>query len=201
MSTMGHLGSASEAHGLVARVMDACAAGSYLALNEGLQTETTADGVSAYNSGGAAVYNLRTPDEVASYFDMVEPGLVRTPQWRPELYPEELPADLENMAGVATSVRPRRDRARVAPASRSRGRVRLALECCAGPFAADRVAGGSERGERESCVADVAAGCGVLVPAEAVDPIDLVDGAPATDGQVAPIERAAAPVAEHGQPR
>ncbi len=36
MSTMGHLGSASKAHGLVARVMDACPAGSYLALNEGV---------------------------------------------------------------------------------------------------------------------------------------------------------------------
>ncbi len=49
------------------------------------------------------MYNLRTPDEVASYFnmvDMVEPGLVRTPQWRPDLYEEALPADLENMAGI-----------------------------------------------------------------------------------------------------
>lgn len=103
MSTMGHLGDVSEAHGLVDRVMAATPVGSYLALNEGLKTESLTAATDHYNASGTeAAYNLRTPAEVEQYFDMVElvePGLVRTTEWRPDLQPADLP-DLENLAGV-----------------------------------------------------------------------------------------------------
>lgn len=109
MSTMGHLGDAAEAHGLVERVMAAAPVGSYLALNEGLQSESLNAAADRYNASGTAAYNLRTVSEVQQYFDMVElvePGLVRTPQWRPDLHPAELPPDLDNLAGVGRKSSP-----------------------------------------------------------------------------------------------
>ncbi len=40
-----------------------------------------------YNEGGAAAYTLRSPEEIGRFFeglDLVEPGLVSCPLWRPE---------------------------------------------------------------------------------------------------------------------
>ena len=87
--------------------MAATPVGSYLALNEGLKTESLTAATDRYNASGTAAYNLRTPAEVEQYFDMVElvePGLVRTNEWRPDLHQADLP-DLDNLAGVGRKTR------------------------------------------------------------------------------------------------
>ncbi|HEX2771325.1 MAG TPA: SAM-dependent methyltransferase, partial [Micromonosporaceae bacterium] len=40
-----------------------------------------------YNDSGAIPYQLRTPEEIASFFtglELVEPGVVSCPLWRPD---------------------------------------------------------------------------------------------------------------------
>jgi hypothetical protein len=41
-----------------------------------------------YNQSGLAAYRLQRPDELASYFDgldLVEPGVVACPEWKPDV--------------------------------------------------------------------------------------------------------------------
>ncbi len=50
---------------------------------------------------GAVPYQLRTPEEIASFFDgleLVEPGIVSCPRWRPD--PGAEPADVDAFGGV-----------------------------------------------------------------------------------------------------
>jgi SAM-dependent methyltransferase len=81
--------------GIVNRLRDALVPGSYVAISHG-----TADGLSAEISQRGAELFKRTPTpitsrshaEVARFFaglDLVEPGLVWSPQWRPE-HPDEV---------------------------------------------------------------------------------------------------------------
>ena len=70
--------------------MEAAAAGSYLALSHPAADIHAEDigpaGAALMNRAMAGSITFRTRDQVASYFaglDLVEPGLVSTPQWRP----------------------------------------------------------------------------------------------------------------------
>lgn len=90
---------------IVARLKEAMAPGSYLVISHGTQDfnpERAAHAVSFYEKASAP-FVLRREDEVAALFDgvqMVEPGLVRLPLWRPD---GELPDNAERVwlyAGV-----------------------------------------------------------------------------------------------------
>lgn len=79
----------AEPHHAVARYIDAMATGSYLVLSHGVEiqrSERSAEVDRLYQrSANPGV--RRSPDEVAAFFtgtELVEPGLVWTPQWRPE---------------------------------------------------------------------------------------------------------------------
>jgi hypothetical protein len=59
-----------------------------------------------YNESGAVPYRLRSPDQIAELFEgleLVEPGVVSCPRWRPDA--RELgsgaPAEMDQFAGVA----------------------------------------------------------------------------------------------------
>ncbi|MDI3420030.1 SAM-dependent methyltransferase [Streptomyces luteolus] len=95
----------------VAELRDALAPGSLLVL-----THASYDGVPAREeaAGTVGVYEktrnplvMRTRDEIARFFegyDMVEPGLVQMPHWRPETPPEqEDPFTFSGYAGVGRS--------------------------------------------------------------------------------------------------
>jgi hypothetical protein len=86
---LGHIADTDDARSLVAGLMGGLPSGSYLSLNDG--TSVVSDEVSKaqqdYNDTGAVPYNLRTPEEIASFFaglDVVEPGVVSCPLWRPD---------------------------------------------------------------------------------------------------------------------
>ena len=103
---MGHVTDTDEARSIVRRLMDALPSGSYLSLNDGtsvIAPEEFQEAQEDYNQSGALPYVLRTPDEIASFFDgleLVEPGVVSCPRWRPEPSQIGQPADVDAFGGV-----------------------------------------------------------------------------------------------------
>jgi hypothetical protein len=103
---MGHVTDIGEARSIVRRLMDGLPSGSYLSLNDGTNViaEEFEQAQQGYNQSGALPYILRTPDEIASFFDgleLVEPGVVSCPRWRPEAAPNGPPAEVDAFCGVA----------------------------------------------------------------------------------------------------
>jgi S-adenosyl methyltransferase len=92
---------------IVSRVMDAMPAGSFLVISHpasDIYPEQAAEIARRFNQRLGSVQSAgRSQEEVARFFtglDLVPPGLVTTPQWRPE--PGSLPADPDPAyAGVA----------------------------------------------------------------------------------------------------
>jgi hypothetical protein len=106
MGILGHVGDDDEAPSIVRRLLDALPSGSYLALCDG--TNTNPAGVAAqeqYNESGAIPYRLRSPEQIAGFFEgleLVEPGVVSCPRWRPD--PPDTrdggPAEVDAFGGV-----------------------------------------------------------------------------------------------------
>ncbi|MFI2780336.1 SAM-dependent methyltransferase [Streptomyces sp. ALB3] len=88
LGIMGQLPDDEDPWDLVARLVAALPAGSYLALADGTDTDDTLTrAIEAYNAHSASSYHLRSPDRVAAFFDgleLVRPGVVRTSDWRPD---------------------------------------------------------------------------------------------------------------------
>jgi O-methyltransferase involved in polyketide biosynthesis len=101
---LGHIADLDEARSIVARLLAGLAPGSYLSLNDGTSVVDGPDIEQAqedYNDSGAVPYQLRTPAEIASFFtglDLVEPGVVSCPLWRPA--PGEQPTPVDAFGGV-----------------------------------------------------------------------------------------------------
>jgi hypothetical protein len=80
--------------------------GSYLSLNDGtsvIAREELEQATQDYNDSGALPYVQRTPEEIASFFDgleLVEPGVVSCPRWRPDPAPGDPPAELDAFGGI-----------------------------------------------------------------------------------------------------
>jgi hypothetical protein len=76
--------------------------GSYLTINDG--TDTSKEVVEAariWNQSANPLYHLRSPEQIARFFDglqLVDPGIVSPPRWRPELAPGAEPGS----PGLAT---------------------------------------------------------------------------------------------------
>jgi hypothetical protein len=101
---MGHVSDTDEARSIVRHLMDGLPSGSYLSLNDGTSViaQEMAEAQQGYNETGAIPYTLRTPDEIASFFDgleLVEPGVVSCPRWRPDPSSGEA-ADVDAFGGV-----------------------------------------------------------------------------------------------------
>jgi O-methyltransferase involved in polyketide biosynthesis len=104
---LGHITNTAEARSIVQRLMDALPPGSYLSLNDGTSVvgrEQIEQATEDYNQSGAAPYTQRSPEEIASFFEgleLVEPGVVSCPRWRPEDTSAEPPAEVDAFGGVA----------------------------------------------------------------------------------------------------
>ncbi|HZA84505.1 MAG TPA: SAM-dependent methyltransferase [Actinomycetes bacterium] len=108
LGILGHVNDDDEARSIVHRLMAALPSGSYLTVCDGTNDLYQA-GVQAqdqYNESGAAPYRLRSSREFADFFDgleLVEPGVVSCPRWRPD--PADLaagpPPEMDQFAGVA----------------------------------------------------------------------------------------------------
>ncbi|MFJ7341414.1 SAM-dependent methyltransferase [Streptomyces sp. NPDC101110] len=88
LNTLGHVADYGRARELVRRLMAGLASGSYLVISDSTATSEGMIAASeAYNSSGAVPYYVRPVAEIAGFFDgleLVEPGVVRVPEWRPE---------------------------------------------------------------------------------------------------------------------
>ncbi|MDJ1134305.1 SAM-dependent methyltransferase [Streptomyces iconiensis] len=104
---LGHVADYEEARAIVADLLNALPSGSYLLVCDG--TATNAELLEAQqahnedNEGGGVVYHLRTPEQMAGYFEgleLVEPGVVPCPDWRREVAPLTDAAPVDAYGGV-----------------------------------------------------------------------------------------------------
>jgi SAM-dependent methyltransferase len=99
---LGHLPDLAEARRAVDELVAALAPGSHLVVADG-----RSDGggpldaaVSAWNQAGSQPYALRTTEQIAGFLDgleLLDPGIVQTPLWRPDAAPGRL---IEHVAAV-----------------------------------------------------------------------------------------------------
>jgi len=107
MGILGHVGDYDEARAIVRRLLEALPSGSHLALNDGTNVISSGfeEAQRHYNETGAVPYHLRSPEQIAGFFsglELVEPGVVSCPRWRPD--PADrgggLPAEVDAFGGV-----------------------------------------------------------------------------------------------------
>jgi hypothetical protein len=102
LGILGNVADYAEARSIVTRLVDAVPPGSFLMISDGTNTsQEIIEGQRIANQSGHP-YNLRSPEEIAGYFDgldLVDPGVVSIPRWRPE--PGPLPPVMDGYCGVA----------------------------------------------------------------------------------------------------
>jgi O-methyltransferase involved in polyketide biosynthesis len=90
LGILGHVTDDGQAQSIVRSLLDAAPSGSYLVLSDGTNVVHGDQGEAAqedYNESSAMPYCLRSPEQLARFFDgldLVEPGLVSCPRWRPD---------------------------------------------------------------------------------------------------------------------
>ncbi|TWF80073.1 S-adenosyl methyltransferase [Pseudonocardia hierapolitana] len=101
---LGHITGYDEARAIVGRLLAALPAGSHLLVCGGTSTnESLNEAQQQHNDRGAVQYQLRTPEEIAGFFDgleLVEPGVVSCPLWRPETTPFSDPRGVDAYGGI-----------------------------------------------------------------------------------------------------
>jgi hypothetical protein len=104
MGILGHISDDDEARSIVKRLLDGVASGSYLVMNDGTDTsEEVVEAARIWNQSANPTYHLRSPERIARFFDgleLVEPGVVSPPRWRPEPSPSGPPAEVDSFGGV-----------------------------------------------------------------------------------------------------
>jgi O-methyltransferase involved in polyketide biosynthesis len=88
LGVLHYIGSDEEAYAVVNRVMSAVPAGSYLTLQHptnAVTGERMEEAVRRWNEAGGATIHLRTPEQLARFYDgmeLLEPGVVSCSRWR-----------------------------------------------------------------------------------------------------------------------
>jgi len=104
MGILGHIADDDEAQSIVKRLLGAVPSGSYLTMNDGSDTsEEVVEAARIWNQSAKPPYHLRSPERIGRFFDgleLVEPGVVSPPRWRPEPGPSGLPAEIDSFCGV-----------------------------------------------------------------------------------------------------
>jgi O-methyltransferase involved in polyketide biosynthesis len=84
------IGDDEEARSIVARLLAAVPAGSYLAVTHStseVSGERVVEAVRQWNEVAPTPYHLRSPEQIAAFFDgleLIDPGVVPCPRWRPD---------------------------------------------------------------------------------------------------------------------
>jgi O-methyltransferase involved in polyketide biosynthesis len=104
MGILGHIPGDDQARSIVGRLMDAVPSGSYLTMNDGTDTsEEVVEAARIWNQSANPTYHLRSPERIARFFDgleLVEPGVVSPPRWRPEPSPAGLAPEIDSACGI-----------------------------------------------------------------------------------------------------
>lgn len=104
MGIIGHVEDYECARTLIRQLMERLPSGSFLVHYDGTATsQEMIDAQNSYNSSGAVPYYVRTPEQIAGYFEgleLLEPGVVRVTEWRPELQEIDEPRAVDAFGGV-----------------------------------------------------------------------------------------------------
>ncbi len=88
MGVLGHIVDHEQALSIVAGLLEGLPSGSYLSINDSVNTsEALEEALRVYEASGAVPYRTRTPEQFADYFEgleLVEPGVVNVDDWRPD---------------------------------------------------------------------------------------------------------------------
>ena len=89
LGILGQIPDSADPGAIVTRLLGPLPPGSYLALSDGTDTSPVLNqAIAAYNQISANSYHLRSPEQIARFFDrlaLVPPGVVTTSRWRPDL--------------------------------------------------------------------------------------------------------------------
>ena len=100
------IGDDDAARQIVRQLMAAVPPGSYLAITHStseVSGERVIEAVRQWNQVAPTPYTLRSPEQVAGFFeglDLVEPGLVPCPRWRPDPDDAEGARDMDEYCGL-----------------------------------------------------------------------------------------------------
>ncbi|MEW1838033.1 SAM-dependent methyltransferase [Nonomuraea angiospora] len=107
LGVMGTVFDDDEAYRLVGHLLGALPPGSYLVFEDGtniVKPDAAAEAERLRDKGEVYEYRLRTPEEIARFFDgleLVEPGLVSVSRWQVESDVFGLPPEVDAFCGVA----------------------------------------------------------------------------------------------------
>lgn len=91
IAILHHITDYGEARSIVNRLMEAAPSGSYLVISHSTNViygAASDEAVGRWNKFGKPPVTLRSPDQIARFFDgleLLEPGVVSTPRWRPDV--------------------------------------------------------------------------------------------------------------------
>ncbi|HEX6469718.1 MAG TPA: SAM-dependent methyltransferase [Streptosporangiaceae bacterium] len=106
LGILGHITDYDQARSIVRRLLDAVPSGSHLVIADGTNQfggKVYDDAMRIWNASAEPPYLLRTPEQIAGFFEgleLVEPGVVSVPLWRPDPSPFEPSAEVDNFGGV-----------------------------------------------------------------------------------------------------
>jgi hypothetical protein len=104
IGVLGHVQDYDEARSILRRLLDGLPSGSYLVQSDGTDSSPAyLAAIEMYRDSGGVPYNARTFEEIAGFYEgleLVEPGVVEIPQWRPEDTPFGRQADVAEVGGV-----------------------------------------------------------------------------------------------------
>jgi hypothetical protein len=103
-----HIPDTDDAYRIVECLVGELAPGSFLAINHStsaISGEAMEDAVRHWNAVGTPSMTLRTPEQIARFFDgldLLSPGVVSCSRWRPDAGPAgEIPPEVDEFGGVA----------------------------------------------------------------------------------------------------
>lgn len=98
MGVLGHIEDYKEAKATVHHLQTALCPGSYFVHYDGIDSSTRLkEAQQGYDNTGATPYVLRSPTQIAAYYEgleILEPGIVSCPLWRPEFGASPEPTDV-----------------------------------------------------------------------------------------------------------
>jgi S-adenosyl methyltransferase len=107
LSVLHFISGDEDAPGIVARFRERMAPGSYLVVSigtsDGADPEMLAEATTTY-AGARMPFTLRSRDQIMDLFEgfeLVEPGLVSLPEWRPDFNTDRTPLNGPTVAAVA----------------------------------------------------------------------------------------------------
>jgi trans-aconitate methyltransferase len=108
LGILHHIPDTDEPYLIVRRLTQALGPGSFVAVNHSTSAVHGAameEAVAHWNRVGTPSMTLRTPEQIARFFDgleLLEPGVVSCSRWRPDLTSKTgQPAEVDEFAGVA----------------------------------------------------------------------------------------------------